>query len=78
MAETAIDTHLNHTPEIARAKPAVLKWEVPFLIDSQLTGEEAMIRDSAQAYCQNKLLSRVYADRDQPWSTRRTTSWSGV
>ncbi len=59
MTETAIDNHLPHTPEIARAKPAALKWEDPFLIDNQLTGEETMIRDSAHAYCQDKLLSRV-------------------
>ena len=59
MAQTAINTHSLQTPEIARAKPASLKWEDPFLIDSQLTNEEEMIRDSANAYCQSKLASRV-------------------
>ncbi len=47
------------TPEIARAKPAALNWEDPFLLGSQLTEEERMIRDSAHAYCQDRLGSRV-------------------
>lgn len=48
-----------NTPEIARAKPAHLKWEDPFLIDTQLSGEERMITESANAYCQGQLLPRV-------------------
>ena len=56
----------RQTPEIARAKPAALKWEDPFLLDNQLSDEERMIRDSAAAYCQDKLLCRVVeANRDQ-------------
>lgn len=47
------------TPEQARAKPATLNWEDPFLLDQQLTDEERMIRDSANAYCQDKLAGRV-------------------
>ena len=46
-------------PEMARAKPASLVWEDPFLIDSQLSEEERMIRDTAHAYCQDQLMSRV-------------------
>jgi len=46
-------------PEIARAKPAALVWDDPFLIDGQLTEEERMIRDAAHAYCQDKLMARV-------------------
>jgi len=46
-------------PELARAKPAALVWDDPFLIDSQLSEEERMIRDTAHAYCQDKLMSRV-------------------
>lgn len=52
------DAELN-TPEIARAKPAHLKWEDPFLIDTQLSGEEIMITESANTYCQGQLLPRV-------------------
>jgi len=46
-------------PELARAKPASLVWDDPFLLDSQLTEEERMIRDTAHAYCQDRLMSRV-------------------
>jgi glutaryl-CoA dehydrogenase len=47
------------TPETARAKPAPLDWADPFRMDRALTDEERMIRDTAEAYAQDKLLSRV-------------------
>ena len=50
---------LQNTPELARAKPPLLTWEDPFLMEHQLTEEERMIRDAASAYCQDKLLPRV-------------------
>ncbi|WP_106204216.1 acyl-CoA dehydrogenase [Aliiruegeria haliotis] len=50
--------HAN-TPETARAKPASLVWEDPFLLEEQLSEEERMIRDAAHAYCQDGLASRV-------------------
>ncbi len=34
-------------------------WEDPFLIEDQLTEDERMVRDSARAYCQDKLMPRV-------------------
>ena len=34
-------------------------WQDPTFLDQQLTEEERMIRDSAHAYCQQKLLPRV-------------------
>jgi glutaryl-CoA dehydrogenase len=37
----------------------VFNWEDPLLIDTQLTEEERMVRDSAHAYAQGKLLPRV-------------------
>jgi glutaryl-CoA dehydrogenase len=39
-------------------KPA-FKWDDPFLLEDQLTEDERMVRDSARAYCQEKLLPRV-------------------
>ena len=52
--------------ELARSKMAVMTWEDPFLLDSQLSDEERMIRDTAAAYCQDKLASRVVeANRDE-------------
>ena len=35
------------------------KWDDPLLFDDQLTEEERMVRDSARAYCQEKLMPRV-------------------
>jgi glutaryl-CoA dehydrogenase len=34
-------------------------WEDPILFEDQLTEDERMVRDSARAYCQDKLLPRV-------------------
>ena len=34
-------------------------WSDPLLLDQQLTGEERMVRDTARAYCQEKLAPRV-------------------
>jgi 2-C-methyl-D-erythritol 4-phosphate cytidylyltransferase len=42
------------------AAEASFNWEDPLLLDSQLTDEERMVRDAARAYCQDKLLPRVY------------------
>ena len=39
-------------------KPAFL-WEDPLLLEDQLSGEERMVRDSARAYCQEKLKPRI-------------------
>ena len=35
------------------------RWEDPLLLDDQLSDEERMVRDSAHAYCQEKLMPRV-------------------
>jgi glutaryl-CoA dehydrogenase len=40
------------------AKPQ-FAWEDPLLIEEQLTEEERMVRDSARAYAQDKLMPRV-------------------
>ena len=37
----------------------VFSWEDPFLFDEQLTDEERIVRDSAQTYCQEKLMPRA-------------------
>ncbi len=59
MVDPALKTPELQTPEIARSKPAQLKWEDPFLLETQLSDEERMISESAKAYCQESLLSRV-------------------
>lgn len=58
MASIELEHHVT-TPESARAKPAALVWDDPFLMDSLLTEEERMIRDTAHAYCQDKLKPRA-------------------
>ena len=40
-------------------KKAAFHWDDPMLLDQQLTDEERMIRDAANAYCQDKLAPRV-------------------
>ncbi|MEO1423991.1 MAG: acyl-CoA dehydrogenase [Pseudomonadota bacterium] len=49
------------TPESARAKPAPLDWADPFRLDAELTEEERLIRDTARAYAQDRLVPRVIA-----------------
>jgi glutaryl-CoA dehydrogenase len=38
---------------------AEFSWQDPFLLEQQLTEEERMVRDAAQAYCQGKLAPRI-------------------
>lgn len=48
------------------SKRAAFNWQDPFLMDSMLTDEERMIRDSAHAYCQENLQPRVLmANREE-------------
>jgi glutaryl-CoA dehydrogenase len=37
----------------------VFQWEDPLLPEEQLTDEERMVRDTARAYCHEKLMPRV-------------------
>ncbi len=41
------------------AKPADFNWEDPLDLESLLTEDERMIRDSARAFAQDKLMPRV-------------------
>ena len=38
---------------------AAFQWDDPLLLEDQLTEEERMVRDTARAYCQEKLMPRV-------------------
>jgi len=46
------------TAPIPTTRPA-FQWEDPLLLEDQLTEEERMVRDTARAYCQEKLMPRV-------------------
>jgi glutaryl-CoA dehydrogenase len=43
----------------APAQKLVFQWQDPLLLEEQLTDEERMVRDSARAYCQDKLMPRI-------------------
>ena len=47
------------TKHVSPTKYASFKWDDPFLLEDQLTEDERMIRDTARAYAQEKLLPRV-------------------
>src|SRR5258706_7945676 len=42
-----------------KPSPVNFQWDDPFLLDEQLTEDERMIRDTARAYAQDKLLPRI-------------------
>jgi glutaryl-CoA dehydrogenase len=45
---------------------ASFRWDDALLLDDQLSDEERMVRDQAQAYCKEKLMPRVlHANRDE-------------
>jgi glutaryl-CoA dehydrogenase len=44
---------------VTNAAPPAFRWDDPFLLDEQLEDDERMVRDSARAYCQEKLMPRV-------------------
>ena len=48
------DAHHSHEPVI---QP--FDWADPFALDAQLSDEERMVRDTAEAYAQEKLQPRV-------------------
>src|SRR6188472_3665373 len=48
-----------NAPDRAASTKAAFKWDDPLLLDEQLTEEERMVRDTAHAYAQDKLLPRV-------------------
>jgi len=43
----------------APATRPTFQWDDPLLFDEQLSSEERMVRDSARAYCQEKLMPRA-------------------
>jgi len=59
MLQPMLDTTKSVTPESARAKPAAMTWDDPFLMDSLLTEEERMIQKTAHIFCQESLAPRV-------------------
>ena len=56
-----MSTSLAETDATPQARPeeGSFKWDDPFLLDEQLTGDERLIQDSVRAYAQNKLMPRI-------------------
>src|SRR6202795_2658833 len=48
-------------PKSAQIKDAAFKWDDPLDLESELTEEERMVRDTARDYAQDKLFPRVLA-----------------
>ncbi len=57
-ADASLASHLA-AESSARPAPAKFDWTDPLLLEDELSEDERMVRDSARAYCQEKLLPRV-------------------
>src|SRR5438876_6892296 len=63
MSQTAEQREHRTQPQL---KHAALNWEDPLDLESELTEEERMVRDTARGYAQDKLFPRVLtAYRDE-------------
>jgi glutaryl-CoA dehydrogenase len=51
--------NIESSPKTAAKQVFNYRWDDPFLLDDLLSDEEKMIRDTARAYAQEKLLPRV-------------------
>jgi glutaryl-CoA dehydrogenase len=60
MSQVAEKTE-QRSPKAAQIKDAAFKWDDPLDLESQLTEEERMVRDTARDYAQEKLFPRVLA-----------------
>ena len=60
MSQVAEKTE-QRVPKAAQIKDAAFKWDDPLDLESQLTEEERMVRDTARDYAQEKLFPRVLA-----------------
>jgi len=60
MSQVAEKTE-KRPPKAAQIKDAAFKWDDPLDLESQLTEEERMVRDTARDYAQEKLFPRVLA-----------------
>ncbi len=76
---TVIPDDAAATPETARAKPARLEWDDPFLLEDQLTEDERAIRDAARSYCDDHLATRVLmANRNETFDREIMTEMGAL
>ena len=50
---------MNAPDRLPTAAKPVFKWDDPLLLDAELTDEERMVRETAHAYAQDKLMPRI-------------------
>jgi glutaryl-CoA dehydrogenase len=62
----------------APAPKPVFSWEDPLLLEEQLSEEERMVRDSARAYAQDRLMPRVHAAHREERFDREIMSEMGT
>ena len=68
-----------HSPEVARSKMPSFDWADPFGLEDQLTDDERMIRDTARAYCRDRLMPRVLeANRHERFDREIMTEMGGL
>ena len=62
-----------------RETKAEFSWDDPFLLDEQLNEDEAMVRKSAQRYCQESLMPRIIeANRNEVFDPCIATEMGGI
>ena len=61
-------------PKSAQIKDAAFKWDDPLDLESELTEEKRMVRDTARDYAQEKLFPRVIAANRDGRPTRRSSA----
>ena len=59
MSQTAETREQRSPPQL---KDAAFNWEDPLDLESELTEEERMVRDTARGFAQDKLFPRVLLD----------------
>jgi glutaryl-CoA dehydrogenase len=75
MSQTA-ETREHRTP--SQLKDAAFDWEDPLDLESELTEEERMVRDTARGYAQDKLFPRVLLDNREERFDRAIVSEMGA
>ena len=62
----------------SQLKDAAFNWEDPLDLESELTEEERMVRDTARGYAQDKLFPRVLMDNREERFDRAIISEMGA
>src|SRR5258708_34707293 len=75
MTQTA---ETRKVPSAPKREEAVVNWEDPLDLESELSEEERMVRDTARGYAQDKLFPRVLMDNREERFDRGIISEMGA